>query len=344
MSKIVYLLGAGASFGKRIDPEESTTDDVSLIKEGLPIITEINEEIEYLIGVINSMELDDGIYKLRGKKCAVDDLKEELICGFEWMLEESSRHATIDTFAKKLYLKGDNENYARLKFFLSSFFMLEQNLHPYDKRYDTFLANILNKDLALPNNLFLMTWNYDVQLDIAFREYSKIGLSMVCPTETRRFDTNSKVYKINGSANFYGQNYQDTYVLSHNKFRNLLNTILIVLSIATKDGHYLDGITDLLFSWEKYKFDGISDALYDKISDAEVLVVIGYTFPFFNREIDREIMSNMLNLNKIYIQDPKAKKVKISLKSILPAEKYSSLLNDDDLIYDTSNFFLPPEL
>lgn len=344
MSKVVYLLGAGASFGKRKDPEELSMDDVSLIEEGLPIITEINKEIEYIIGVINSVDLDDGNYKLRGKRCAVDDLKEELISGYEWMLNESSRHATIDTFAKKLYLKGDNENYARLKFLLSSFFMFEQNLHPYDKRYDTFLANILNKDLALPNDLFLMTWNYDVQLDIAFREYSEIGLSMVCPTETRRLDTNSKVYKINGSANFYGKNYQDTFVFSHNKFSNLLNLILFMLSFVTKDGLYSDGITDLLFSWEKNKFDGISNALYDKISDAEVLVVIGYTFPFFNREIDREIMSNMFNLNKIYIQDPQAKKVKISLKSILPAEKYSSLLNDDDLIYDTSNFFLPPEL
>lgn len=344
MSKVVYLLGAGASYGKRKDPEELTMDDVTLIEEGLPIITEINEEIEYVIGVINSVELDDGNYKLRGKRCMVDDLKEELISGFEWMLKESSRHATIDTLAKKLYLKGDNENYARLKFLLSSFFMLEQNLHPYDKRYDTFLANILNKDLALPNDLFLMTWNYDVQLDIAFREYSQIGLSMVCPTETRRFDTNSKVCKINGSANFYGQNNQDTFAFSHNKLSNLLNVILVMLSFATKDGLYSDGKTDLLFSWEKYKFDGISNTLYDKISDAEVLVVIGYTFPFFNREIDREIMSNMLNLNKIYIQDPQAKKVKYSLKSILPAEKYSSLLNDDDLIYDTSNFFLPPEL
>jgi len=36
------------------------------------------------------------------------------------------------------------------------------------------------------------------------------------------------------------------------------------------------------------------------------LVIIGYSFPFFNREIDREIMGeiNFEKLKKIYFQDP----------------------------------------
>lgn len=344
MSKVVYLLGAGASYGKRKAPEELTNDDVSLIEEGLPIVSEINEEIEYVIGIIDSIELDDGNYRLMGKKCEGDDLKEELISGFEWMLKESSRHATIDTFAKKLYLKGDNNNYGRLKFLLSSFFFLEQHLHPYDKRYDTFLANILNMDYALPNDIFLMTWNYDVQLDLAYREYNELGLSMVVPTETRRIDPNSRVFKINGSANFYGQNYQDTIVISHTNFSILFTIILNQLSFATRKGYYDGGTSDLLFAWEKEKYDKMSEMLYKKISDAKVLVIIGYTFPFFNRKIDREIFSNMPNLEKIYVQDPNADKIKISLKSILPSDKYTSLLHDEDLVYDTSNFFLPPEL
>jgi hypothetical protein len=52
----------------------------------------------------------------------------------------------------------------------------------------------------------------------------------------------------------------------------------------------------------------------------------------------------MPNLNKIYIQDPNADKIKISLKSILPVDKYTNLIKNEDLIYDTLNFFLPPEL
>lgn len=344
MSKVVYLLGAGASYGKRKDSDNLTLDDVSLIEEGLPVVNEINDEIEYIIGIIDSVDLNDGNYKLKGQKCEVGDLKKELIKGFEWLLNESSRHATIDTFAKKLYLKNDIDNYGRLKFLLSSFFILEQKMHPYDKRYDTFLANILNKDLALPNDIFLMTWNYDVQLDMAYREYNEVGLPMVAPPETRRIDINSRVFKINGSANYYGQSHQDTLVFSRTNLSVLINLILVQLSFATKEGFYNSGTTDLLFAWEKNKFDEISKLLYDKISDAEVLVIIGYTFPFFNREIDREVFSHMPNLERIYVQDPNAEKVKISLKSILPTEKISSLLHDEDLIFDTSNFFLPPEL
>ena len=88
----------------------------------------------------------------------------------------------------------------------------------------------------------------------------------------------------------------------------------------------------------------MSDMLYAKISDARILVIIGYTFPFFNREIDREIFSNMPNLEKIYVQDPNADKVKVSLKSILPVDKFSVLVKDENLIFDITNFFLPPEL
>lgn len=344
MSKVVYLLGAGASYGKRKDPDRLTMDDVSLIEEGLPIVSEINEEIEYVIGVINSIELDDDDLNLMGKKCKIDDLKEELINGFEWMLNESSRHATIDTFAKKLYLKNDINNYGRLKFILSSFFLLEQHLHPYDKRYDTFFANVLDKDLALPNDLFLMTWNYDIQLDIAYREYNKTGLSMVAPPETQRIDPNSRVFKINGSANYYGRNYLDTTAISLTNLSVFLKLILIQLSFTTKGGCYNGGTTDLLFAWEKNKFDEMSRMLFDKVSDSEILVIIGYTFPFFNRDIDRDIFTNMPNLKKIYVQDPNADKVKISLKSILPVDKFSVLVKDENLIFDITNFFLPPEL
>lgn len=52
----------------------------------------------------------------------------------------------------------------------------------------------------------------------------------------------------------------------------------------------------------------------------------------------------MPKLEKLYVQDPKADKVKIALKSILPLEKYANLLKDENLVYDTTNFFLPPEL
>lgn len=91
MCKVCYLLGAGASYGKRKDPENITMDVVSLIEEGLPIVSEINEELEYVIGWVNSVELTGGDYTLRGETIEVDGLKNELIIGFEWLLKECAQ-------------------------------------------------------------------------------------------------------------------------------------------------------------------------------------------------------------------------------------------------------------
>jgi hypothetical protein len=70
------------------------------------------------------------------------------------------------------------------------------------------------------------------------------------------------------------------------------------------------------------------------------LVVIGYSFPFFNRLVDRRIL-NMPDLKKIYFQAPISgiENIIQSFKSIrkLPIEGYEK-------ITETEQFFLPPEL
>lgn len=342
MSKVVYLLGAGASYGIRQELE--TMDDVSRIVEGLPIVNEINDELRFIIGRLEDADFEEKQYKLWGKECDNYDVKHELIDGFEWLLKESNRHATIDTFAKKLYLKGERNDYGKLKFLLSTFFLLEQTLHPYDKRYDTFLANILSSDLNIPDDIYVMTWNYDVQFDLAYREYNQCGISMCVPPETRNTPRNSKLFKLNGSANYYGINNIDSSLCLNDNYKKLLDAIYSQLCVTTQNGTYSDGTVDLLFAWEKEKFDELSNVLYEKISDAEILVVIGYTFPFFNHEIDREVFSHMPKLSKIYIQDPNVNKAKFALKSILSEDRFRSLIKEENLIDDVSNFYLPPEL
>lgn len=346
MSRIVYLLGAGASYGKRLGLDELTMDDVSVIEEGLPVVNEICDEIKFVTGWLCNVDFTamESNYTYMGEECSADELRQELINGFEWLAAETSRHATIDTFAKKLYLKGDTNNYGRLKYLLSTFFIVEQYLHPYDKRYDAFLANILNTDVIIPKDIFVLTWNYDVQLDIAFRDYNEFGLTMFNPLEKNDGLKSARVFKINGSANYHGCNQLDSELYLNKSDSGLMDLILKQLSLTTQSGRYSSGTTDLLFAWEKQEFDKISDVLYDNIGDAEVLVIIGYTFPFFNKDIDREIFSKMSRLQKIYIQDPNAGKVKVSLKSVLSEEKYNSLLSDENLIQDTTNLFLPPEL
>jgi len=64
---------------------------------------------------------------------------------------------------------------------------------------------------------------------------------------------------------------------------------------------YSDGRFYLHFAWEQDYFNNQSAKLFSNIADTKVLVVIGYSFPFFNREIDREIFRRMEKLERIYI-------------------------------------------
>ena len=68
--------------------------------------------------------------------------------------------------------------------------------------------------------------------------------------------------------------------------------------------------------------------------------MIGYSFPFFNRKTDREIIGSMANLKKIYVQDMNADEVEQSLLAVLPEGKNIKI----EKIYKCSQFCLPKEL
>lgn len=126
MSKIVYLLGAGASFGIR-DKKKPTIeirgvdDDMDILRthveyeyaniiEGLPLVSEITGRLSFWVDKLKE-------YKNHGKKTehiyagmSFDRALDKLIEDLTWLKTESSNHATIDTFAKKLLCKRINRS------------------------------------------------------------------------------------------------------------------------------------------------------------------------------------------------------------------------------------------
>ena len=75
------------------------------------------------------------------------------------------------------------------------------------------------------------------------------------------------------------------------------------------------------------------------ISGHTILVIIGYSFPFFNREYDRKIIEILKNsgLNKVYYQD-------IINKGDFLSSQFN-IKNDIIENYDrVGQFFVPPEL
>ncbi len=342
MSKVLYLLGAGASYGKR-DLKEPV-NSINRIMEGLPIVNEISNEIDVVIYELENLKFESTkVYNWQGEIREFSFMLNVIIDGLKWLKIEASNHATIDTFAKKLYLKREMEEYGKLKFFLSTFFLIEQSIHEIDKRYDTFLANILDENLKIPDDIYIMTWNYDNHLDIAYRDYTNMPLPIYNPVEKRN-DEKAKIFKINGSANYYNLNQIDASIHIEKSLTVLLDKICKQACNANINKKWSTGIMDLLFAWEKECFEVKSKILFNNISDTEILIIIGYTFPFFNREIDRMIFEKMPNLKQIYIQDPLAEDVSDFLFSVLTEEQRKQLHLNVKLVKNTANFFLPPEL
>ena len=99
--------------------------------------------------------------------------------------------------------------------------------------------------------------------------------------------------------------------------------------------------TDLSFAFDYTSHsEAILQRSHEIINDTDALVIIGYTFPFFNREIDRKVLSRLSPKAKVYIQDLAPEKIKESFKAVLPN------FNDNNisLIRDVTQFYLPPEL
>ncbi len=58
----------------------------------------------------------------------------------EWLSTICNTHYSIDTYAKKLFIKGDEAGYLKLKNSLSLYFTIQQILVQPDKRYDQLLG------------------------------------------------------------------------------------------------------------------------------------------------------------------------------------------------------------
>ena len=222
--------------------------------------------------------------------------------------------------------------------------MIEQTIHPFDKRYETFFTNILDENGLVPDDIYIITWNYDSQLGIVYRKYGNGNLNVYEPNEMPTQLPKAKVFKINGTASYHGNQGIVPYFLSDRDKDALIEKVFKQYEIVSERGFYSDSSLDLLFAWEKMVDENMQKHLAQNLTDAEVLVVIGYTFPFFNRRMDRIIFSNLPNLKKIYIQDPNADSITEFIGSVMTEEQRNTLLSGIKAIKNVSNFFLPPEL
>ncbi|MCL1625734.1 hypothetical protein [Bacteroides caecicola] len=334
MNKITYLLGAGASYGERSKSGE--------IIKGVPIISEFEKAIKFVIDSL--INIYNGPYSNNIIKEIINKIHEEL----RWLADKCKEYPTIDTYAKMLYVTDRKVDYERLKRILAIFLTLEQFFVPRDLRYDGFIASLIDNSGALPP-IDILTWNYDVQFELAYKDYLNgpknisylwDNLNVINKTiETDKMNANGfSITKLNGMALFIDKDDSSLMDLFSDKYDNIASRLAVFNKISKYNNLYNNTLS---YSWEHNNY--FMSKIAERVKETTSLIVIGYSFPYVNRDVDREILQKMTSLRKIYIQNPNASEIKESIEATLSPMQTKNIefvFKDKNL----SQFFIPPEL
>jgi hypothetical protein len=338
MSKVVYLFGAGASIG------------------AIPIVEEMKDRINE---VINAISADENLLSKSEIFDAVSaapaiSLREHqiaLVDGLKELKQICEEHFSVDTFAKKLSIKRDVQGLKKLKILLSVFFVVEQKLYQPNPRYEFFIASLIDSITKLPQNVRILSWNYDYQFEIAFSGFS--GTDNIIENQ-QLLSVNKRndqfvdyrkgefgIFKLNGSTEFRG-GLRNTLFFNNISVDGRLDlaqvTKLVQEYVAFSYSKEYKPI--FTFAWETSYYGEFNNVVLEETSDAEVLVIIGYSFPYFNRSLDKLIIKNMTHLKKVYFQSPEANALIDRFQSIRDDIGSRDLIPILDLKY----FYIPKEI
>ncbi|MBC8486620.1 MAG: hypothetical protein H8D45_11335 [Bacteroidetes bacterium] len=397
MTNITYLIGAGASCGIR-------DDNASLPNYSMPFVKEIPARLELMIYILEQAKesvnnsVVDGIKLGKGLQKSYHEVLEELIQKFNIFKENVKSHASIDTYAKKIYFtdkpnsNGIYEKYEEVKALIELYFLFEHYFVHHDIRYDLFLASILKGsqggNIKLPKSINIISWNYDFQFEASLANFFHTDRLKelrnnfdiypgrekdITPDELDEF----KFIHLNGvSGAFYNENQKsrcksDDILLVKNignfniseiikaiedknenivsEIKNISRLLLpIINTIIDKYAFYSvqKKLSSIKFAWEledlrvspiDYKFPFAKIVL----KQTDILVIIGYSFPTFNRKIDKMIFKNLGDYVTIYLQVPDFDYNPIKTKiNSLSFSRFSESINQIDIM---NEFFIPYE-
>lgn len=333
MAKVTYLFGAGAS------------------AKVLPIVNQIPDALlEFKKSFIDKRSGDDTRFEGHTKNRR--EMEEDFLIAIESLIQNLPKHESIDTYAKKLRITGKGEDYKRLKAIFSAFLIYKQLINDADRRYDSFFASILGTDATdFIGDINILTWNYDFQFEKAYSEFSNttdlFSNQSMLDVNFKGLHTSSRnrqfsISKLNGTAGFMDPSWRNFYPISNTvkltDERIFFQEFIKTYAYYTLKGHSVT--STLNFAWD-YDSDEFYDKIAEKVKGTEVLVIIGYSIPFFNRVIDRKMIYSMApTINQIYIQDINPDNVNDSFVSVWPENKKTPIV----LMDYVERFFLPPQL
>ena len=367
---ITYLFGAGAS------------------ANALPIVKYFNPRLElfakYLEGFPNNFKkIGEFISEVRTildesrHHSTIDTVAKKYFHSYDKNLKNLERLKKVLTvffyyeqMRTNLFIKDQTrtDNYSKFAFLQTDYDYEIEEINSFvknkksniDYRYDSFIASLLSpleNNFILPENINILTWNYDCQFEMALKQFKgermynlqkDLGVYpfMNSIEESEHWkEINKQKFKIlhlNGQAQFYWKETDNGISQYKSMFDlgDLHHNIESVINFA--DG---SGIT---FSWEKNSknnlqsvgMSSIIEAAKKVITNTNILVIIGYSFPFFNRIVDKELFFNK-HYDKIYIQDIYGNNIRDLFINVF----HSGNDPQNIIVYnDINQFLIPPEL
>lgn len=330
-SKITYLLGAGASYNAH-PLAKSTPESRSYSQALYSFIVDNRNIFNQSIGGVSDFDILFNKYKAIAEKCI--------------------EYGTPDTYAKWLYENGHMENYNCLKKLISTYFsynehkieILDQKSNRKDYRALPFLTSILENG-RIAEHVKLISWNYDNQIELAAKNstskvYKYLKGFTSWPNLNNSFDTS---FSKDGSLPFLLHlNGLAGYKYNSSTFAE--ESITPFIELAATNHEPL-----LSFSWEASSDEILPvfnknrlDLAKKMVANTEYVVVIGYSFPFFNRVVDKMLFKEMEHsIKKIYYQDSS---LNIGPEDLINKFDLSISAEKIKMIRDVGQYYIPHEL
>ncbi len=314
MKNITYFLGAGASYN------------------ACPILKAQSEKMIELATILLPKDKCDF-----SKKKPYDlTEKQDFLWDIGFFGFKGLTYGTIDTYAKKLSLNNSFDELSRLKMAVSIFFTLWQltddkhiksrdrnnsndSYEEIDRRYINLLAAIIEKKndtkISIKDNIRFVTWNYDLQLELAYKAFCYNNISWQSLSQNLKFRINERtdsflqICHLNGYHGFYnteGKEYSFIDLTESTQLNDILNSIDFISTARQRS--QLDFMNHINYAWESNMTSKTIREYAKKIfSTTDILIIIGYSFPNFNKEIDFELFRQLKDRKIIiYYQDPNA--------------------------------------
>ena len=167
----------------------------------------------------------------------------------------------------------------------------------------------------MPTDIRVVSWNYDMQFEKSFAEFipdsdlaerrNSGKMLQVVPTgveSKEHYDGIFSIYKLNGTAGT-----RDNHEMIIKSYDPVICGQLSADHLLPLTLHFYQNVTRghdepyLQFAWEDdNRRDNVLD-LIERFSPVRTVVVIGYSFPLFNRDLDRKVFE-LLGPEEVILQ------------------------------------------